>query len=74
MNWSERLRQVHRWVSMAFTAGVVVNTVAVVQGKPAAWMYLLALVPLFVLLATGLYLFARPYAARWRTARALPRA
>ena len=31
------------------------------QTQPAFWVGLLALVPLIALLATGLYLFARPY-------------
>ena len=34
-----------------------------------AWVGALALIPLWLLLFTGLYLFALPYAARWRSAR-----
>jgi hypothetical protein len=36
-------------------------------GQPAAWMGLLALVPLILLLVTELYLFVLPYALRWRS-------
>jgi len=57
-------RQIHRWLSMAFTAGFIVNTVVIFglgQQRPAFWVYLLALVPLFLLLFTGLYLFMLPY-------------
>jgi hypothetical protein len=62
-------RQIHRWLSMAFTAGFLVNTVVIFglgQEEPASWVYLLALVPLFLLLFTGLYLFVLPYVAKWR--------
>ena len=67
MNWSYWVRQTHRWVSIAFTVAVIVNTVAVAQGRYAAWVGFLALLPLALLLLTGLYLFALPYATRWRS-------
>jgi len=37
--------------------------------EPAEWVYLLPLLPLFLLLATGLYLFVLPYAAKRRDSR-----
>ena len=62
------LRQVHRWTSIVFTAGVVVNMIAVVMKvyERAPWVGLFALLPLIVLLGTGLYLFVLPYLARKR--------
>jgi hypothetical protein len=45
---------------------VIVNTVAMGQGEPAVWVYLLALLPLASLLFTGLYLFVLPYATKWQ--------
>lgn len=69
MNWNEWIRQGHRWLSIAFTAAVIVNFVALSRGEPAVWVGLLALFPLALLLLTGLYLFALPYAARWRGGR-----
>ncbi len=70
MNWSNTIRQVHRWVSIAFTVGVIINIAAMTQTQqPAAWIGLLALFPLIVLLATGLYMFARPYLAKQSSAR-----
>ncbi|MGJ5138859.1 hypothetical protein ACQR1V_12790 [Bradyrhizobium oligotrophicum] len=69
MNWSNAIRQVHRWVSIAFTLGVIVNIAAMTQTQPAFWIGLLALVPLIVLLCTGLYMFVLPYLARPRNAR-----
>jgi hypothetical protein len=66
MNWNQWMRQSHRWLSIAFTIGVIVNTFAVAAGHPANWMYVLALVPLLLLLLSGLYLFALPYFTRRR--------
>jgi hypothetical protein len=69
MNWSNLVRQVHRWISMAFTAAVIFNTVAFLLGKFTVKMGLLALLPLGLLLLTGLYLFVLPYATTWRSGR-----
>lgn len=73
MNWNQVIRQGHRWVSIAFTLGVIVNIVAMGQLKgqeqPAVWVGLTALIPLILLLVSGLYLFALPYATKWRTAQ-----
>ena len=65
MNWNKWVRQTHRWLSMAFTVAVIVNIVAVVQGKYTNKVGLLAVFPLALLLLTGLYLFALPYITRW---------
>ena len=69
LNWNKWVRQTHRWLSIAFTVAVIVNIVAVVQGKYTFWMGLLAVFPLALLLFTGLYLFVLPYAAKWRSGR-----
>lgn len=58
------IRQVHRWTCIAFTLGVIAYMLAMTQGAPPAWLGLFALVPLILLLATGLYLFALPYTLR----------
>jgi hypothetical protein len=69
LNWNKWVRQAHRWVSIAFTVGVIVNGVAVARGKYNGWLGLLALLPLAALLLTGLYLFVLPYAIQWGSAR-----
>jgi hypothetical protein len=69
LNWNKWVRQIHRWLSIAFTVAVIVNLVALQQKEPALWVGLLALLPLAFLLITGLYLFALPYAAKWRSER-----
>lgn len=66
MNWNTRIRQIHRWLSVAFTAAVVLNIVFMVRQEPAVWAGFLALVPLIPLLITGLYMFVQPYAAKAR--------
>jgi len=69
LNWNTWVRQIHRWLSIAFTVAVIINIVALVQKEPAVWVGLLALLPLALLMLTGLYLFVLPYAAKWRSAR-----
>jgi len=64
-----RTRQFHRWTSIAFTSTVIANFVAMTQGTPPAWITYSPLLPLALLLFTGLYLFVRPYLDRWREAR-----
>ena len=69
------IRQFHRWLSIAFTLGVITNlvvyTLAGKQHQPAFWWNLLALIPVFLLLISGLYLFVLPYAVRWRRRKEL---
>jgi len=71
LNWNNWIRQFHRWLSIAFTLAVIVNIVAMIQQQQALWIGLLALFPLILLLFTGLYMFALPYAARWRSGYAV---
>jgi hypothetical protein len=66
LNWSNRIRQTHRWLSIIFTMTVVANFIARVFGEPPSWVVYSPLPPLFLLLFTGLYMFVLPYAARRR--------
>jgi quinol-cytochrome oxidoreductase complex cytochrome b subunit len=63
------IRQTHRWLSIAFTLTVIANFVAMgVQGAnraPDVITYS-PLLPLFLLLFSGLYLFVLPYTTKWR--------
>jgi len=67
MNWNKWIRQTHRWASVAFTVAVIVNGVAVAQGKYSARTGLWAVAALALQFFTGLYLFVLPYATRWRS-------
>jgi len=69
MTWNTAIRQIHRWLSIAFTLGVIGYIVVMTRGQPPAWVGLFALVPLILLLLSGLYLFVLPHAARWRRGR-----
>lgn len=64
---SKWVRQIHRWLSIAFTLTVIANFVALSQGTPPAWVTYSPLFPLALLLFTGLYMFALPYASKWRS-------
>ena len=63
------IRQIHRWMSIIFSLTVIANFVALAQsagGMPPPWITYSPLPPLFLLMFTGLYMFALPYAVRWR--------
>jgi hypothetical protein len=66
MSWNKRVRQIHRWVAIVFTVTVVVTFVALAQEEPAVWVSYVPLLPLALLLITGLNMFVLPYAAKWR--------
>ena len=67
MNWNHWIRQFHRWVSIVFTLTVIANFVVMTQGPPPAWVTYSPLLPLALLLFSGLYLFVLPYATRRRS-------
>ena len=69
LNWNSWVRQIHRWLSIAFTVTVIANFVAMGLGEPPAWVVYSPLLPLILLLFTGLYMFVLPYAAKWRSGR-----
>ncbi|WP_416799453.1 hypothetical protein [Ciceribacter azotifigens] len=70
MNWNTGIRQFHRWTSIVFTTTVAANFVAMSFGEPPAWVTYSPLLPLFLLLFSGLYMFALPYFGRGRRAAA----
>ena len=61
------IRQIHRWLAIVFTVTVIVTFVALAQEDPVVWISYVPLLPLALLLFTGLYLFVLPYAAKRRT-------
>jgi hypothetical protein len=66
---SNTIRQIHRWLSIAFTLGVLGYIAVMTRGQPPFWVGLFALVPLILLLATGLYMFVLPYVRKGRGPR-----
>jgi hypothetical protein len=69
VDWNKWVRQTHRLLSVTFTVAVIANLVVMGQEKIALWVGLLTLLPLALLLFTGLYLFVLPYATTWRSGR-----
>ena len=69
MNMNIWVRQGHRWLSIAFTVTVIANFVARALGEPPLWLVYSPLAPLFLLLFSGLYMFAAPYTAKWHSER-----
>jgi hypothetical protein len=61
IGWNMRTRQLHRWLGMLFTLTVVANFAEMARGKPLSWVTYSPLPPLFLLIGTGLYMFALPY-------------
>ena len=69
MNWNSSIRQIHRWLSIVFTVTVIANFIALSQGTPPPWVTYSPLLPLALLLFSGLYLFVLPYVSKWRSGR-----
>ena len=69
MNLSEWIRQSHRWLSIVFTLTVIANFAAraISPGEPSPWITYAPLPPLFLMLISGLYMFALPYTSKRRT-------
>jgi hypothetical protein len=67
---SRWIRQLHRWVSILFTATVLLNFAVLAAGRqqPAGWITYSPLLPLAILLLSGLYLFVLPYRTKRRGA------
>lgn len=67
MTASQFIRQAHRWLGIVFTLTVIANFVAIgTVGEPPAWITYSPLFPLFLMLASGLYLFVLPYRRKAR--------
>jgi hypothetical protein len=68
MTLNDAIRQGHRWLALIFTATVIANFVAMALGPPPAWIVYSPLPPLFLLMFSGLYMFALPYVSSRRDA------
>lgn len=66
MNWNQLIRKAHRVVSVIFTLCVIANMAVQQNEEVALWVGMATLIPLMLLLITGLYLFVLPYVARRR--------
>ena len=72
MTITARIRVLHRWIALAFMAAVVTYTIMMMtQGKAPGWMNAVTLTPLFLLMASGLWMLIAHYAAKPRGERAV---
>ena len=65
---SAAFRQFHRWMAVVFTLAVIANVILnfVIKGPEQLtfWVGSLTLIPLGLLMLTGLYMLALPYFGR----------
>lgn len=61
---SDFVRQFHRWVSMIFVLTVIANFAFRAGGEPPAAVTYSPLLPLFLLIFSGIYLFVLPYVSK----------
>lgn len=69
MNWNIWIRQTHRWLSIVFTVTVIANFAVLGLRERPLWVVYAPLLPLFLLLFSGLYMFVLPYVAKPRSGR-----
>ncbi len=63
-----RIRPPPLWLGIALVVLTLANVVAYGVGQPMDWLTYLPLLPLFLLMATGLYMFVLPYLRSSRSA------
>ena len=61
MTFNTAIRHFHRWMSIVFIGTVIIAMVASSRPEPAEWVFYLPLLPLVLMLMSGLNLFALPY-------------
>jgi Flp pilus assembly protein TadB len=70
MGSNRGIRRFHRLVSMFFMATVVFTAVALTVDNSVVWVSYVPLLPLFVLMGTGVYMWFLPAMAKRRARRA----
>lgn len=73
MTFQDWIRQTHRWLGIALTLTILGNFLAMAFGPPPAAVVYAPLVPLALLVISGLYMFFRPYFRRTDRAQAKTR-
>lgn len=70
MTFQDWIRQTHRWLGIVLTLTILGNFVAMAFGPPPPVIVYAPLVPLALLVISGLFLFFRPYLRRTDPAQA----
>lgn len=55
------IRQAHRWLGLSLVVLTIANIVAIATGNAMDWLTYLPLLPLVLLMLSGLYMFIMPY-------------
>ena len=58
------IRSAHRWLGMVTVVAVILNIVALSMRVQAFWIGLLALIPLILMMVSGVWMFFQPYLRR----------
>ena len=58
------IRTSHRWLSVVFMALVVANTVYLILGRQNYLLGMITLVPLILMMISGMWMFVLPYVKR----------
>jgi heme A synthase len=61
MIFQDWIRQTHRWLGIVLTLAILTNFLVMAFGRPPAVIVYAPLVPLALLILSGLYMFLRPY-------------
>ena len=64
MNLNALIRQIHRWLSIAFTLSVAAYIVVMMRGPVPAWLNIFPAGSLILMFLTGAYLFVLPYVVK----------
>lgn len=66
MTFAKLNRTAHRWLGMLLVVLTLANIIAYATGNAMDWLTYSPLVPLFLLMPSGLYMFILPYLSRAR--------
>ena len=64
MTLARLIREAHRWLGLFLIVLTIANIVAIATGNAMDWLTYLPLLPLVLLMLSGLYMFILPYVAR----------
>jgi hypothetical protein len=65
---SKWIRATHRWLGMSLIALTIINAITFAIGQPQPWLYYLPLLPLFLSMLSGLYMFVMTYVRKSKSA------
>ena len=66
MTFPRLIRDTHRWLGMSLIVLTIANIIAIGTGNAMDWLTYLPLLPLILLMLSGLYMFVLPYLAKNR--------